>query len=73
MAKKLTKNEKGTLSRLLRQLAEREKAVRAKRRKPPHYTNKHKAFVEFIDGLGEEFDLKADSRLWKIYHDKWNG
>ena len=71
MAVKLTKLQKSTMSRLLRQLGERGRAVSLNQRKPQYYTNKHKEFVAFIDSI-EGYELIEGRRMWKLYHDKWD-
>lgn len=66
---------KADLKRLLRQLAERQRAVELKQKKEQFYLNKleeYRAFIRRIFFYPWFEAPKPGSRLWKIYTDIWD-
>jgi len=71
----MTRSEfKPAFKRMVRQLAERERAVRLGKKPEAYYRRKHQEFVELIDSaiLSGWFVMPGkDTRLYKIYYDVW--
>lgn len=71
----MTREEfKPAFKRMLRQLSERQLAVRKGLRPDSHYMNKQKEFVTLIDSAiasGWFAMPKYGTRIWSIYYDRW--
>jgi hypothetical protein len=71
----MTREEfKPAFKRLLRQLYQRQVAVRKGLRQDSHYMNKQKEFITLIDeaiASGWFVMPPSGTRIWSIYYDRW--